>query len=44
MSGAHVEDWASKRIPNSIMLAKLSAPAQLVTAVSQLVNTGTPTT
>jgi CheY-like chemotaxis protein len=44
MSGRHAEDWASKGVPNSIMLAKPFAPAQLVTAVSQLLNTGTPTT
>jgi CheY-like chemotaxis protein len=43
MSGAHAEDWASKGVPNSIMLAKPFAPAQLVTAVSNLLNTGTPT-
>ena len=29
MSGAHAEDWASKGVPNSIMLAKPFAPAQL---------------
>ncbi len=44
MSGAHAEDWASKDVPNSIMLAKPFAPAQLVTAVSQLLNAGTPLT
>jgi DNA-binding response OmpR family regulator len=44
MSGRHAEDWASKGVPNSIMLNKPFAPAQLVTAVSQLLNTGTPTT
>ena len=44
MTGAHAEDWASKGVPNSIMLAKPFAPAQLVTAVSQLLNNGTPTT
>lgn len=43
MSGRHAEDWASKGVPNSIMLAKPFAPAQLVTAVSNLLNTGTPT-
>jgi len=43
MSGAHAEDWASKGVPNSIMLAKPFAPAQLVTAVSQLLNTSPPT-
>ena len=44
MSGAHAEDWASKGVPNSVMLAKPFAPAQLVTAVSQLLNSGPPTT
>jgi len=43
ISGAHAEDWTSKGVPNSIMLAKPFAPAQLVTAVSQLINAGTPT-
>jgi DNA-binding response OmpR family regulator len=42
MSGKDAGDWASKGVPNSIMLAKPFAPAQLVTAVSQLLNTGTP--
>ena len=42
-SGASAEDWASKGVPNSIMLSKPFAPAQLVTAVSNLLNTGTPT-
>ena len=44
MSGDSAEDWASKGVPNSIMLSKPFAPAQLVTAVSQLLNGGTPTT
>jgi CheY-like chemotaxis protein len=43
MSGDSAEDWASQGVPHSIMLAKPFAPAQLVTAVSQLLNTGTPT-
>ena len=43
MSGASAVDWPSKGVPNSIMLAKPFAPAQLVTAVSNLLNTGTPT-
>jgi CheY-like chemotaxis protein len=43
MSGDSAEDWASKGVPNSIMLSKPFAPAQLVTAVSQLLNSGTPT-
>ena len=36
MSGAHADEWASKGVPNSIMLSKPFAPAQLITAVSQL--------
>ena len=43
ISGASADDWASKGVPNSIMLSKPFAPAQLVTAVSNLLNTGTPT-
>lgn len=42
MSGKDAADWASKGVPNSIMLAKPFAPAQLVTAVSQLLNTQPP--
>jgi DNA-binding response OmpR family regulator len=42
MTGKDVDDWASKGVPNSIMLAKPFAPAQLVTAVSHLLNSGTP--
>jgi DNA-binding response OmpR family regulator len=44
MSGKSAADWASKGVPNSIMLEKPFAPAQLVTAVSNLLNRGTPTT
>jgi DNA-binding response OmpR family regulator len=43
VSGDSAEAWASKGVPNSIMLAKPFAPAQLVAAVSQLLNSGTPT-
>jgi DNA-binding response OmpR family regulator len=42
MSGKDTDDWASKGVPNSIILAKPFASAQLVTAVSQLLNLGTP--
>ena len=42
MSGASAVDWPSKGVPNSIMLAKPFAPAQLVTAIANLLNTGTP--
>ena len=43
MSGDSAEDWASKGVPNSVMLSKPFAPAQLVTAVSQLLYTGPST-
>jgi DNA-binding response OmpR family regulator len=42
MTGAAAEQWGSHGVPNSILLKKPFAPAQLVTAVSQLLNTGTP--
>lgn len=38
ISGAHAEDWGDKGVPNSIILAKPFAPAQLVTAIAQLLN------
>jgi DNA-binding response OmpR family regulator len=44
MSGASAADWASKGVPNSLILAKPFAPAQLVTAISNLLNSATPTT
>ena len=44
MSGASAADWPSKGVPNSIMLSKPFASAQLLTAVSQLLNSVTPTT
>jgi len=42
MTGAAADDWASEGVPNSILLKKPFAPAQLVTAVSQLLNAGSP--
>jgi DNA-binding response OmpR family regulator len=44
ISGAHADEWASKGVPNSIMLVKPFAPAQLVTAVAQLLNSAPPPT
>ena len=44
MSGASAADWASKGVPNSLILAKPFAPAQLITAISNLLNAATPTT
>jgi DNA-binding response OmpR family regulator len=42
MTGTHGEEWASKGVPNSVLLTKPFAPAQIVTAVSQLLNAGGP--
>ena len=44
ISGAHADDWAVKGAPNSVMLAKPFAPAQLVTALAQLLNAAPPST
>jgi CheY-like chemotaxis protein len=44
MTGAAADQWASHGVPNSILLSKPFAPAQLVTAISNLLNTGTPPT
>ena len=38
ITGASAHDWASKGVPNSQLLTKPFAPAQVVTAVSQLIN------
>ncbi|MFH0303075.1 response regulator [Bradyrhizobium sp. 31Argb] len=35
-------EWAVEGVPNSILLQKPFAPAQLITAVSQLLNTASP--
>jgi DNA-binding response OmpR family regulator len=42
MTGTHAEDWASRGVPNSVMLTKPFAPAQLVTALSNLLNAAIP--
>lgn len=42
MSGDSAADWASQGVPNSILLPKPFAPAQLLTAVSQLLNSAKP--
>jgi DNA-binding response OmpR family regulator len=42
MTGAAADEWAALGVPNSILLQKPFAPAQLVTAVSNLLNMGTP--
>ena len=40
MTGGHAEAWKSQGVPNSILIEKPFAPAQLITAVSQLLNVG----
>ncbi|MCK1388158.1 response regulator [Bradyrhizobium sp. 21] len=40
MSGSAGEQWPAHGVPGSILLIKPFAPAQLVTAVSQLLNVG----
>ena len=42
MTGTHGEEWASKGVPNSLLLAKPFAPAQIVIAISQLLNATPP--
>ena len=42
MTGISADDWPSQGVPNSILLQKPFAPAQIVTAVSQLINAGSP--
>ena len=42
ISGKSAAEWPSKGVPNSIMLAKPFAPAQLVTALAQLLNAAPP--
>jgi len=38
MSGGAADQWPSHGVPNSILLKKPFAPAQVVTAISQLLN------
>lgn len=38
MTGASAHEWSSKGVPNSVLLTKPFAPAQVVTAVAQLLN------
>jgi CheY-like chemotaxis protein len=42
MTGENAAGWAANGVPNSILLTKPFAPAQLLTAVSQLLNADTP--
>ena len=38
MSGDSAADWTAHGVPNSVMVSKPFAPAQIVTAVAQLLN------
>ena len=38
VTGFHVEDWASQGVPKSMLVQKPFAPAQIITAVSSLLN------
>ncbi len=38
MTGASAHEWSAKGVPNSVLLTKPFAVAQVVTAISQLVN------
>jgi DNA-binding response OmpR family regulator len=40
MTGGHAEEWKSQGVPHSILIEKPFAPVQLITAISQLLNTG----
>jgi CheY-like chemotaxis protein len=40
ITGAAADDWPSNGVPNSILVAKPFVPAQIITAVSQLLNAG----
>jgi len=42
MTGDAAADWPSHGVPGSILLSKPFAPAQAVTAISQLLNTAAP--
>jgi DNA-binding response OmpR family regulator len=44
VTGAAGDEWPSQGVPNSILLTKPFAPAQLITAVSQLLNAAQPPT
>jgi DNA-binding response OmpR family regulator len=38
ITGFHVEDWASQGVPKSTLVQKPFAPAQIITAISSLLN------
>lgn len=40
VTGSEGHDWASLGVPNSVLITKPFAPAQVLTAVAQLLNVG----
>ncbi len=44
MTGASADEWGSRGVPNSVFIGKPFAPAQVVTAISQLLNAGNTST
>ena len=42
MTGEAAQEWPSQGVPQSLLLNKPFAPAQMVTAVSTLLNVGSP--
>lgn len=42
MTGAAADQWPSRGVPSSVLLQKPFAPAQLLTAISQLMNVVPP--
>jgi DNA-binding response OmpR family regulator len=42
ITGDSANEWSANGVPNSILIPKPFAPAQIVTAVSQLLNTSPP--
>lgn len=41
-TGSEGADWPSQGVPNSILVTKPFTPSQVLTAISQLLNIGTP--
>ncbi len=40
MTGDSADEWRSRGVPNSVLITKPFAPAQVVTALAQLLNAG----
>jgi DNA-binding response OmpR family regulator len=42
ITGGNADEWSANGVPNSVLICKPFAPAQVVTAVSQLLNAAPP--